>query len=47
MNVKKPTTWFEAFDLLEKLLIQKDDGTRQLVFFDEFPWLDTNKSHFI
>ena len=33
---KKPTTWFEAFDLLEKLLIQKDDGTRQLVFLMNF-----------
>lgn len=44
---KKPKTWFEAFDLLEKLLIEKDNGSRQLVFFDEFPWLDTKKSHFI
>ncbi len=47
IDTKKPTTWFEAFNLLEKLLIQKDDGSRQVVFFDEFPWLDTPKSHFI
>lgn len=46
-DTKKPKTWFEAFDLLEKLLIEKDNGSRQIVFFDEFPWLDTKKSHFI
>lgn len=44
---KKPQNWFEALDLLEKLLIEKNDGTRQVVFFDELPWLDTKKSNFI
>lgn len=46
-KTKKPSTWFEAFDLLEKLLIKKDNGSRQVVFFDELPWLDTTKSYFI
>ena len=44
---KKPSSWFEAFDLLEELLTEKDDGSRQVVFIDELPWLDTPKSHFI
>ena len=43
----KPKDWFEAFDLLEKLLEQKEDGNRLVVFIDELPWLDTKKSYFI
>lgn len=43
----KPNDWFEAFDLLEKLLRQKDNGQRLVVFIDELPWLDTTKSFFI
>lgn len=44
---EKPTNWLDAFLLLEKLLQSKDDGTRQVVFLDELPWLDTPKSGFI
>ena len=44
---EKPTSWLEAFLLLEKFLLAKDDGSRQLVFLDELPWLDTPKSGFI
>lgn len=43
----KPTSWLEAFLLLEKFLQAKDDGNRQVVFLDELPWLDTPKSGFI
>ena len=42
-----PKSWLDAFRLLEKLLIQKDDGSRQLVFIDELPWMDTARSRFI
>ena len=42
-----PTSWLEAFRLLEKLLVQKDDGNRMLVFIDELPWMDTARSRFI
>lgn len=42
-----PKSWFEAFFMLEKLLQQKDDGTRQVVFLDELPWMDTPRSNFI
>lgn len=44
---EKPTSWLEAFLLLEKFLLAKDDGGRQLVFLDGLPWLDTPKSGFI
>ena len=44
---EKPQNWLDAFFLLEKLLQNKDNGTRQLVFLDELPWLDTPRSGFI
>lgn len=44
---KKPESWIEAFYLLECFLEQCDDGSRQLVFLDELPWLDTPRSGFI
>lgn len=43
----KPKDWFEAFLLLELFLQEKDNGTRQLVFLDELPWMDTPRSGFI
>lgn len=42
-----PKSWLEAFRLLEKLLAKKDDGSRQVVFIDELPWMDTARSRFI
>lgn len=45
---KCPKSWLEAFFLLEKFLQSKDDGkTRQVVFIDELPWMDTARSGFI
>ena len=38
---KCPKSWLEAFRLLQKLLLEKDDGSRQVVFIDEMPWMDT------
>lgn len=43
----KPKSWMEAFHYLEKYLMEADDGSRQLVFLDELPWMDTFKSGFI
>ena len=44
---KCPDNWLDAFLMLEMFLQGRDDGTRQLVFIDELPWLDTPKSGFI
>lgn len=44
---KKPKDWLEAFFMLEKLLQNQYDGSKQVVFIDELPWLDTPKSLFI
>ena len=46
-NEETPKSWHEAFYLLEKLLEQKDDGTRMLIFLDELSWMDTPRSGFI
>lgn len=43
----KPETWIEAFYMLETLLEKMDDGSRQIIFLDELPWLDTPRSGFI
>lgn len=44
---EKPKSWLDAFFMLEQLLLRKDDGTKQVVFIDEMPWLDTTRSGFI
>ena len=44
---EKPDNWLDAFLLLEKFLQKIDDGTRQLVFLDELPWLDSPRSGFL
>jgi len=46
-KTKAPSSWLDAFFLLEKHLQSIDDGSRQLVFLDELPWLDTPRSGFI
>ncbi|MBQ9306422.1 MAG: hypothetical protein IJ229_00745 [Clostridia bacterium] len=42
-----PKSWMEAFYMLEVWLEAVDDGSRQVVFLDELPWLDTPRSHFL
>ena len=42
-----PDNWLNAFFMLQRLLEKKDNGTRQIVFIDELPWMDTARSGFI
>lgn len=42
-----PDNWLDAFLMLEMFLQEKDDGSRMLVFLDELPWMDTQRSGFI
>ncbi|SHK82460.1 hypothetical protein SAMN05444266_101267 [Chitinophaga jiangningensis] len=44
--VSVPQNWFDAFALLEELLL-KSTHDRKVVFLDELPWLDTAQSGFI
>ena len=46
-SCEKPLNWLDAFLLLEKFLQKIDDGSRQLVFLDELPWLDSPRSGFL
>lgn len=43
----RPSSWLEAFFMLEQWLQAIDHGGRQVVFLDELPWLDTPRSKFI
>lgn len=45
-DTRCPESWFEAFDLL-KGVIERARNKRKVVFIDELPWLDTQKSKFI
>ena len=42
-----PSDWMEAFFVLEKWLQEKDDVSKQVVFLDELPWMDTPRSGFV
>ena len=47
-TAKVPTSWLEAFYMLEDLLMEKATGdTRLLIFLDEIQWLDTPRSGFM
>ena len=42
----EPKDWFEAFDRL-KTVVSKSRKRRKVIFLDELPWMDTQKSNFI
>lgn len=46
MPGKAPTDWMEAFKRL-KIVVQQSRMKRKIVFLDELPWMDTQKSHFV
>ncbi len=46
-ETKAPANWFDAFFYLEKLILEKENGSKQVIFLDELPWLDTPSSHFL
>lgn len=39
--------WFDAFDALEEYLDSLDASRKKVVFIDEMPWIDTQKSDFV
>lgn len=46
-NIAQPKSWMEAFFLLERFLEINANGSRQIVFIDELPWMDTARSGFL
>jgi AAA+ ATPase superfamily predicted ATPase len=46
-GISQPKSWMEAFFLLEQHLERIYNGSRQVVFIDELPWMDTPRSGFL
>lgn len=46
-NFISPKSWREAFRLLMNYIDSLPKETKQVIFFDEMPWMDTPKSQFI
>ncbi len=46
-NVKGLNTWSDAFDALEEYLESLPADRKKIVFFDEMPWIDTQRSDFV
>ena len=46
-GMAQPQSWMEAFFMLERFLETSDNGSRQVVFIDELPWMDTARSGFL
>ena len=42
-----PADWFEAFACLRTLLELQNNTQRKVVFIDELPWMDANRSGFV
>ena len=42
-----PKTWMEAFALLKQYLKSSKSSKKRVLFFDEFPWLDSKGSGFL
>lgn len=42
-----PKTWFEAFEVLETAIGSVRKSCKIILFFDEFPWMDTHKSELL
>lgn len=46
-NFLTPKDWLSAFSLLRDYIDILDNNTKQVIFFDEMPWLDNQKSGFL
>jgi uncharacterized protein len=42
-----PTSWMDAFNLIETYLNTLKGQKKKVIFFDELPWFDTPKSNFL
>ncbi|GGC15113.1 MULTISPECIES: AAA family ATPase [Dyadobacter] len=47
LPIAKPESWLKAFEMLKQLLDPLLNKDRTIVFFDEFPWIDTPRSGFL
>ena len=47
VSVQPPRDWKEAFVSLRQYLTSLPSDRKEVVFFDELPWMDTPNSHFL
>jgi uncharacterized protein len=47
LRIIKPSSWIQAFTMLEEYLAPKIKNQRRVIFFDEFPWINTPRSGFL
>ncbi len=47
LQLAKPNTWIQAFQMLIQYLTPLLKKERQIVFFDEFPWINSPRSGFL
>jgi uncharacterized protein len=45
--VHRPDSWMQAFSMLRQYLTKRKNGRKKVIFLDELPWIDTNKSKFL
>lgn len=46
-TIRNFADWFDAFDALEEYLGSLDPVRKKVVFVDEMPWIDTQRSNFV
>jgi hypothetical protein len=47
LHLAKPTSWIQAFNMLTDYLTPLIKRQRKVIFFDEFPWINTPRSGFM
>ena len=47
LPLAKPESWIKAFQMLTQYLSPLLRKERQIIFFDEFPWINSPKSGFL
>ena len=47
LRIAKSDSWIQAFKILEDYVAPKIKNQRRVIFFDEFPWINTPRSGFL
>ena len=47
IDLPRPTSWFQAFDMLQQYIKTLNEDEKRVIFIDELPWLATHKSKFL
>ncbi len=47
LTIAKPVSWIQAFKMLAEYLTPRIKKNKKVIFFDEFPWINTPRSGFL